>query len=57
MHEREAHVHIHLGEHAEAIRVLAELLEGPSYLSPSLLRLDPRFDPLRGYPDFQALLY
>jgi tetratricopeptide (TPR) repeat protein len=56
MHEREAHVHIHLGEHAEAIRVLAELLEGPSYLSPSLLRLDPRFDPLRGYPDFQALL-
>ncbi|MEM6794409.1 MAG: protein kinase, partial [Acidobacteriota bacterium] len=51
-----AHVHVLLSEPEEAVERLAELLQIPSRLSVPLLRLDPRWDPLRGRADFQALI-
>lgn len=45
-----------LARPAEAIAILADLLTVPSELTVDRLRLDPRWDPLREEPDFQALL-
>jgi TolB-like protein/Flp pilus assembly protein TadD len=52
------------GEKSRAIETLAQLLQtpydtvlyvGPAPVTPSLLRLDPIWDPLRADPDFQKL--
>jgi non-specific serine/threonine protein kinase len=51
-----ARVHAMLGDQNEAIEGLEFLLSRPSELSTQLLRLDPRWDPLRSNPRFQALL-
>lgn len=47
-----------LGEHDAAITILSGLLKKPGEdaLTPALLRLDPRWDPLRGDPRFQKLV-
>jgi Flp pilus assembly protein TadD len=51
-----ARVHAMLGNQNEAIEGLDFLLSRPCELSTQLLRLDPRWDPLRSNPRFQALL-
>ena len=51
------------GEHSRAISTLTELLQTPydswtlpmRLVTPALLRLDPRWDPLRADPAFQKL--
>jgi len=43
--------------HADgALDEIERLLAGPSWLSVHTLRLDPRWDPIRNHPRFQALL-
>jgi hypothetical protein len=44
------------GRRAEAIATLERLLSVPSTLTVPLLRLDPRYDSLRGDPAFQRLV-
>jgi serine/threonine protein kinase/tetratricopeptide (TPR) repeat protein len=44
------------GRHDEAIEQLGVLLSGSGERSPHVLRLDPRWDPLRKNPKFEALL-
>ena len=39
-----------------ALKVLKPELAGPSFVSVHALRLDPRWDPIRNDPRFQALL-
>jgi serine/threonine-protein kinase len=51
-----ARVHAMLGNQNEAIEGLDFLLSRPCELSTQLLRIDPRWDPLRSNPRFQALL-
>jgi hypothetical protein len=51
------------GEKSRAISILRQLLQtpynsrpyGPAPVTPALLRLDPRWDPLRADPAFQKL--
>ncbi len=55
------HVHIILGDADEAIDLLGALLEteyfqGVQSLTPEWVRMDPRFDPLRGHPRFERLV-
>ena len=50
------HVLILLGSYSEAMDRIEHLLSVPSPLSRHLLRNDPRYDPLRDRPRFQALL-
>ena len=45
-----------IGEADAALDELERLLAGPSLTSVHTLRLDPRFDPIRSHPRFQALL-
>jgi tetratricopeptide (TPR) repeat protein len=49
----------HVGENNRAIAALELLLKVPALweppLTPAVLRLDPRFDPLRNHPAFQKL--
>ena len=40
----------------DALDEIEELLAGPGWLSVHTLRLDPRWDPIREHPRFQALL-
>jgi TolB-like protein/Flp pilus assembly protein TadD len=54
--EERAQILARAGETDAALQEIERLLAGPSWLSVSLLRLDPRWDPIRGDPRFQALL-
>jgi TolB-like protein/Flp pilus assembly protein TadD len=51
-----AHIYTILGDNEKALERLEYLLSNPSYLSAPFLRMDPRWDPLGGDPEFQALL-
>jgi serine/threonine-protein kinase len=51
-----AEVYLMVGQYDAALGQLEYLLSIPSYLSVSLLRIDPMWDPLRDDPRFQALL-
>ncbi len=44
------------GDLAGAVAGLDSLLKQPSSLTVSLLRMDPRWDPLRKLPGFQRLV-
>ena len=55
------HVHIILGDADEAIDILEALLETEYFqdvqsMTPEWVRVDPRFDPLRGHPRFERLV-
>lgn len=50
-----AYVYATIGEHEAAIAGLERLLDRPSHLSGPLLRIDPRWDPLRNHPRFRML--
>lgn len=56
--ENLAWTHLLLGELADAIEILEGIADGPRQpaVHAEVLRLDPRWDPLRGDPRFQKLL-
>jgi len=56
LHEDLSRIHSSLGELDDAVAELEYLLSIPSRVSVPLLRLDPRWDPLRDHPGFKALL-
>jgi len=51
-----ARIYASVGETAEAVRALRELLSRPGELSIELLKIDPAWDPLREDPGFRALV-
>jgi eukaryotic-like serine/threonine-protein kinase len=51
-----ARIHTMVGNHEASIQQLDLLLSHPSLMSVTLLRLDPRWDPLRKNPKFETLL-
>jgi serine/threonine-protein kinase len=54
--ENRARILAGIGEADAALEEIERLLAGPSWLSVHTLRLDPRWDPIRNDPRFQALL-
>ena len=54
--EERARILAQAGEVDAALDEIEQLLAGPGWLSVHGLRLDPRWDPLRDHPRFQALL-
>ncbi len=51
-----AFIYALVGEHEKALDRIEYLLSIPSWISAPLLRLDPKWDPLRESPRFQSLL-
>jgi tetratricopeptide (TPR) repeat protein len=51
-----AEVHMRAGQHDESVALLERTLSVPGALSIPLLRIDPRWDPLRSHPRFQQLI-
>jgi Flp pilus assembly protein TadD len=51
-----ARVYVITGDKEGAISQLKKLLAVPSHMSAAVLRLDPRWDPLRGHPGFEELV-
>lgn len=54
--EELARVYAEFGDGDAAIPILRRLLEAPGELSPTILRMDPAFDPIRDDPRFAALV-
>ena len=54
--ERRAEILAEIGEADAALAEIERLLVEPSWLTVHILRLDPRWDPLRDDPRFQGLL-
>ena len=54
--EERARILAQAGEVDAALDEIEQLLVGPGFLSVHRLRLDPRWDPIREHPRFQALL-
>ncbi len=54
--EARARILAQAGDAGAALDEIERLLAGPSWLSVHTLRLDPRWDPIRDHPRFQALL-
>jgi serine/threonine-protein kinase len=54
--EARAKILAQVGDFDPALEEIERLLSGPSWVSVETLRLDPRWDPLRGDPRLQALL-
>ncbi|MCH7683985.1 MAG: protein kinase [Gemmatimonadetes bacterium] len=54
--EERARILAQAGEVDAALDEIEQLLAGPGFLSVHTLRLDPRWDPIREHPRFQALL-
>ncbi|HEX6106582.1 MAG TPA: protein kinase [Gemmatimonadales bacterium] len=50
-----ARVYLAAGRHDDAVRVLAGLIDMPSWISRPALQADPLWDPLRAHPGFQRL--
>jgi len=50
-----AGIYAQVGETDKAIEIIDKLLNIPSYLSPALLRIDPKWAPLRADPRFRKL--
>jgi serine/threonine protein kinase/tetratricopeptide (TPR) repeat protein len=51
-----AHIYTIVGENEAALDQIEYLLTNPSWISAPFLEMDPRWDPLRDHPRFQALL-
>lgn len=51
-----AFVYTMVGRHDEAIVELDRVLAGSGEFTPHVLRLDPRWDPLRSHPQYEVLL-
>jgi tetratricopeptide (TPR) repeat protein len=51
-----ARIYLLIGEPDKALDQLEAVLRQPYYLSPSWLRIDPTFDPVRNNPRFQKLV-
>jgi serine/threonine-protein kinase len=56
LREDRARILAQLGDAEGALDEIEQLLAKPSDLSVHMLRLDPRWDPIRGHPRFKALL-
>jgi serine/threonine-protein kinase len=54
--EERARILAQAGEVDAALDEIDQILAGPGWLSVHTLRLDPRWDPIREHPRFQALL-
>jgi eukaryotic-like serine/threonine-protein kinase len=53
---RLACVQAQVGRRDDAVATLRTLLTLPFYVSPSWLRIDPTFEPLRSHPDFRRMV-
>jgi len=51
-----AHIYTIIGEDEAALDQIEHLLSNPSWISAAWLEMDPRWNPLREHPGFQALL-
>lgn len=51
-----AAIYVKIGDHDEALKLLEQEIDPPSFINEHVLRLEPRLKPLHKEPRFQALL-